>query len=49
MWTKFLGITNVDFSNRSTIDQILCQVLKKKWEYNGTLHQLFIDYKKAYY
>jgi len=22
--------------------------LKKKWEYNGTLHQLFIDFKKAY-
>jgi hypothetical protein len=24
------------------------QTLKKKWEYNGTLHQLFIDFKKAY-
>jgi hypothetical protein len=22
--------------------------LKKKWEYNGTGHQLFIDFKKAY-
>jgi hypothetical protein len=31
-------------------DQIfyICQILQKKWEYNGTVHQLFIDFKKAY-
>jgi hypothetical protein len=23
-------------------------ILEEKWEYNGTLHQLFIDFKKAY-
>jgi hypothetical protein len=38
--------------NRSTTDQIfyrpIRQILQKKWEYNGTLHQLFIDFKKAY-
>jgi hypothetical protein len=36
--------------NRSTMDQIFYvrQVLEKKWEYNGTVHQLFIDFKKAY-
>jgi hypothetical protein len=36
--------------NRSTTDQIFCirQILKKKWEYNETVHQLFIDFKKAY-
>jgi hypothetical protein len=36
--------------NRSTIDQIfyIRQILEKKWEYNGTVHQLFIDFKKAY-
>jgi hypothetical protein len=35
--------------NRST-DQIfyIRQILEKKWEYNGTVHQLFIDLKKAY-
>jgi sorting nexin-29 len=35
--------------NRST-DQIfyICQILEKKWEYNGTVYQLFIDFKKAY-
>jgi hypothetical protein len=22
--------------------------LEKKWEYNGKVHQLFIDFKKAY-
>ena len=36
--------------NRSTIDHIFCirQILKKKWEYNGEVHHLFVDFKKAY-
>jgi hypothetical protein len=36
--------------NRSTTDQIfyIRQIPEKKWEYNGTVHQLFIDFKKAY-
>jgi hypothetical protein len=36
--------------NRSMTDQIfyILQILEKKWEYNGTVHQLFIDFKKAY-
>jgi hypothetical protein len=36
--------------NRSTTDQIfyIQQILEKNWEYNGTVHQLFIDFKKAY-
>jgi hypothetical protein len=36
--------------NRSTTDQIfyILQMLEKKWEYNGSVHQLFIDFKKAY-
>jgi hypothetical protein len=36
--------------NRSTTDQIfyIRQILEKKWEYNGTVHQLFIDFKEAY-
>jgi hypothetical protein len=36
--------------NRSTTDQIFCirQILEKTWEYNETVHQLFIDFKKAY-
>jgi hypothetical protein len=36
--------------NRSTTEQIFCirQILEKKWEYNETVHQLFIDFKKAY-
>jgi len=34
----------------STIDHIfcICQILEKKWEYNEEVHQLFIDFKKAY-
>jgi hypothetical protein len=36
--------------NRSTADQIFCirQILKKKWEYNETVHPLFIDFEEAY-
>ncbi|KAJ4427676.1 hypothetical protein ANN_25325 [Periplaneta americana] len=36
--------------NRPTIDQIFCirQIMEKKWEYKGTVRQLFIDFKKAY-
>jgi hypothetical protein len=36
--------------NRSATDQIfyIRQILEKKWEYNVTVHQLFIDFKKAY-
>jgi hypothetical protein len=36
------------------IDQLLIiffcirQILEKKWEYNETVHYLFIDFKKAY-
>jgi len=33
-----LGIINVDF---------YAILLEKKWEYNETLNQLFIDFKKA--
>jgi hypothetical protein len=36
--------------NRSTMDQIfyIRQILEKKWDHNGTAHQLFTDFKKAY-
>jgi hypothetical protein len=36
--------------NRSTSDQIFCthQMLEKKLEYSKTVHQLLIDFKKAY-
>jgi sorting nexin-29 len=36
--------------NRSSTDQIfyIRQILEKMWVYNGTVHQLFIDFKKAY-
>ena len=36
--------------SRSTTDHIfcICQILEKKWEYNEAVHQLFIDFKKAY-
>jgi hypothetical protein len=36
--------------NRSTTDQIFCshQILEKKLEYNKTVHQLFMYFKKDY-
>jgi hypothetical protein len=36
--------------NGSTMDQIfyIRWILERKWEYNGMVHQLFIDFKKAY-
>jgi retron-type reverse transcriptase len=36
--------------SRSTTDLIFYvrQIREKKWEYNGTEHQLLIDFKKAY-
>jgi hypothetical protein len=36
--------------NRSTTDQIFCirLILEKKLEYNETVHQLFIEFKKVY-
>jgi hypothetical protein len=36
--------------NRSPVDQIfyIRQILERKWECNGSVHQLFIDFKKTY-
>ena len=36
--------------NRSTTDHIfyIRQIIEKKWEHNEAVHQLFIDFKKAY-
>jgi len=51
MQGKLLGTINVDLKrNESTIDNIFCilQILEKKWEYKEAVHQLFIEFKKAY-
>jgi hypothetical protein len=47
---KLFMIISVGRRTRSTTDQISCirQILEKNWEYNETVHQLFIDFKKAY-
>jgi hypothetical protein len=48
--TEVIGDHQCEFRcNRSTTDQILsiCQILQKKWEQNGTVHRLLIDFKKA--
>jgi hypothetical protein len=47
---KLLGIINV---GSNIIDQLLIRFSafgrywRKKWEYNETVYQLFIDFKKA--
>jgi hypothetical protein len=37
----------VSILHRSTTDQMFCirQILERKWEYNETVHRLFIDFK----
>jgi hypothetical protein len=46
IWDHWCGFCH----NRSTTDQIfyIWQILEKKWEYNGMVHQLFRAFKKAY-
>jgi predicted helicase len=47
---KLLGTISVDFD---VTDQVLIRFSasvkysRKKWEYNETVHQLFIDFKEA--
>jgi hypothetical protein len=47
---KLLGIISVDFDAADQL-LIMCfvfyQILKKKWTYNGAVHQLWIDFKVA--
>jgi hypothetical protein len=48
---EIIGGHQCGFShNRSTTDHIscICQIFEKKWEYNETVHQVFIDFKEAY-
>jgi hypothetical protein len=47
---KLFGTISVDFEVTLITGQIFCihQVLEKKLEYNKTVHQLFLDLKKAY-
>jgi hypothetical protein len=48
---KLFGIISVGFD---VTDQLLIRSFafgrywRKKWEYNETIHQLFVDFKKAY-
>jgi hypothetical protein len=48
---KIIGDHQCGFRrNRSTTDQIFCtrHILEKKCQYSETVHQLFVDIKKAY-
>jgi len=52
MQSKLLGIINVDFDATGQLliiySAFIKYLRKKKWEYNEAVHQLFIDFKKAY-
>jgi len=51
MQRKPLGIISEDFDATSQlliIHSAFVKYLGKKWEYNEAVHQLFIDFKKAY-
>jgi uncharacterized protein Yka (UPF0111/DUF47 family) len=51
MQRKLLGIINVDFDATCRlliIYSAFVKYLRKKWEYNEAVRQLFIDLKKAY-
>jgi len=44
------GILNSGFCSKGwTNYNIFCihHILEKKWEYNGSVHQLFIDFRKS--
>jgi hypothetical protein len=32
----------------NVIHRLIIRILQRKWVYNGAVHQLFIDFKKAY-
>jgi hypothetical protein len=49
---KIIGDHQFGFRhNRSTTDRIfyIRQILEKKWEYNETVHQLFVDFSFTYF
>jgi hypothetical protein len=51
-YVKVIGVHQCGFRrNRSTTDQIfyIRQILEKQWEYNGTVRQVLIDFKKAHH
>jgi hypothetical protein len=51
MQRELLGIISVNFDITGQlliIYSAFVKILEKKWEYNEAVHQLFIDFKKAY-
>jgi len=44
-----LGINEVDYDPTTVHIFCITQILEKKWEYNEAVHQLFKNFKKAYY
>jgi hypothetical protein len=45
---KLLGIISVGFDVTDQLFLHSSDIGEKKWEYDETVHQLFLDFKKAY-
>jgi hypothetical protein len=47
---EIIGDHEFEFWHNRLTHQIFYtwQILEKKWDYNGTVHQLFINFKKAF-
>jgi len=47
---EIIGDHQCGFRHKSATDYVYRtrQILEKKWEYNETVHQPFIDFRKAY-
>ena len=43
-----MGINNVDFDSTGQLLIIYSYSVFIKWDYNEAVHQLYIDFKKAY-
>lgn len=50
MQRKILGIVDVDLDIKLCYqsDILIHQILGKNWEYGETVHELFVDFKKAF-
>jgi hypothetical protein len=51
MQKKLLGMISVGFDVTGLLLIMyseFAKILEKKWEYNEAVHQLFVDFKKAY-
>jgi hypothetical protein len=49
MQRKLFWTINVDFDATTDLIVWIRHILEIKWEYNEAVHQVFLDFKKAYF